>query len=329
MTTTEGLFFLRDLPKRPNGESVYLPPRHRGNAPYHSQFEERATGSEIPRSVWPETQEEKERKQILRLIEQARRDLIARVSISSNFKEVLTNLAKRTDEFAEKAEVQEIYAAMLIQERVEEMQREATERRNIETLRLVHEQRQELVFTRNDDEDDEEQEEPQQPRPRINTIKVLKVDLEEEEESDSKWLMKFLLTVSAQVIIQFLYGSCSRRRKEQKEKITEEESKSGGDESVEDDEEDEFELIREKTSSPEETPQDSEARGSQEDPKERRCESREEGRILFVTKYGEVYHLQEDCEKNKAYVKYQRFPCKECKAQSKEVLKNAGSSSSN
>ncbi len=63
------------------------------------------------------TQEEKERKQILRLIEQARRDLIARVSISSNFKEVLTNLAKRTDDFAEKAEVQEIYEATLIQEK--------------------------------------------------------------------------------------------------------------------------------------------------------------------------------------------------------------------
>ena len=78
----------------------------------------------------------------------------------------------------------------------------------------------------------------------------MKVDLEEEEESDSKWLMKFLLKVSAQVIIQFLYGSCSKRRREQKEKITEDESKSGGvdltggDESIEDDE-DEFELIQE------------------------------------------------------------------------------------
>ncbi len=30
MTDFAGLFMLRDLPKRPNGESVYLPPRHRG-----------------------------------------------------------------------------------------------------------------------------------------------------------------------------------------------------------------------------------------------------------------------------------------------------------
>ena len=121
----------------------------------------------------------------------------------------------------------------------------------------------------------------------------MKVDLEEEEESDSKWLMKFLLTVSAQVIIQFLYGSCSRRRKEQKEKITEDESKSGGDESIED-EEDEFELIQEENPNPEETPQEREARGSQEDPKDRRSESEEEGKILFATRYGEVYHLHED-----------------------------------
>ena len=184
-----------------------------------------------------------------------------------------------------------------------------------------------MNFTRNDEGDDDEKEEPHQPKPRINAIKVLKVDLEEEEESESKWLKNFLLTVSAQVIIQFLYGSCSRRRKEQKEKITEDESKSGGDESNED-EEDEFELIQEENPNPEETPQDSEARGSQEDPKERRCESKEEGRILLVTKFGEVYHLQEDCEKTKGYKKYQRFPCKECKAQSKEILKNLESSSS-
>ena len=151
MTTNEGLFFLRDLPKRPNGESVHLPPRHRGNAPYHSQFEERPTGSEVPKRVWPETPEDKERKQILKLIEQARRDLIARVSISSNSKEVLATLAKRTDDFTEKAEVQKIFEAMLIQERVEEMQREANERRNIEILRLVHEERQELNFTRDDE----------------------------------------------------------------------------------------------------------------------------------------------------------------------------------
>ena len=133
------------------------------------------------------------------------------------------------------------------------------------------------------------------------------------------------------MIIQFLYGSCSRRRREQKEKVAEKESKSGGDDSAED-EEDEFELIQE-DSNPEETPQDTGARGSQEDPKEdpkeRRCESREEGRTLFVTKYGEVYHLQEDCEKTKGYTKYQRFPCKECKEQSKEVLRIAGSSGSN
>ena len=58
MTITEGLFFLRDLPRRPNGEAVYLPPKYTVNAPYHSQFEGRPTGSEIPSNVWPETPEE-------------------------------------------------------------------------------------------------------------------------------------------------------------------------------------------------------------------------------------------------------------------------------
>ena len=184
--------------------------------------------------------------------------------------------------------------------------------KNVEILRIVQEERQEMNFTRND-EDDDEQEEPQQPKPRINTIKVLKVDLEE-EENDSKWLNNFLLAVSVQVIIQFLYGSYSRRRREQKEKITADESKSGGDESIEEDEEEEFELIQGEASKPEETPKDSQARGSQEDPKDHRSESEEEGKILFVTRYGEVYHLHEDFEKTKGYAKYQRFPCKVCKA---------------
>ena len=239
MTVMEGLFYLSNLPKRPNGESVMIPPpTYRGPIPHQAPYQAEIMARR------QETPEERERKQIQRMIEQARKDLIARVSISANFREVLTNLARRIDDYPEKEEVQEIYEAMLIQERVQELQREANERRNIEILRLMHEERQEIVFPRND-EDDEEQ--PPQIRPRINTIKVLKVDLEEEEESDSKWLKHFLLTISAQVIIQFLYGSCSRRRREQKEKITEDESKSGGDESFEDDEEEEFEFIQGET----------------------------------------------------------------------------------
>jgi hypothetical protein len=308
----------RELPRRPNGEQVFLPQqRQRGRG---QNQEERPSGSEAPRSVWPETPEEKEAKQIRRLIEQARKDLIARVSISQNLGEVLTNLAKRTDDFAGKAEVQEIYQAMLIQERIEAIQRNITESHNVDLLRRLHEQRLETVQLQH-----EEEEGTPQPRPRINAIKVVKVDVEEEEESDSTWLMKFLLTISAQVIVQFLYGSCSKRRKDQKEKTAEEESKTGGgDESIEeDDEADEFELIQQEGTEEdsEEAPQQSEARGSQDDPKDRRCESKEEGRILFVTKYGEVYHLQEDCEKTKGYVKYQRFPCRDCKGQSKEVIR--------
>ena len=130
------------------------------------------------------------------------------------------------------------------------------------------------------------------------------------------------------MIIQFLYGSCSRRRREQKEKITEDESRSGGDESFEDDEEEEFELIQGETSKQEETPQESKARGSQEDPKDQGSESEEEGKIFFVTRYGEVYHLHEDCDKTKGYAKYRRSPCKGCKKQSKEILQSTGSSSS-
>jgi DNA-directed RNA polymerase subunit H (RpoH/RPB5) len=237
-------------------------------------------------------------------------------------------LAKRTDDFTEKAEVQEIYEAMLIQERVQEMQREANERRNLEILRLVHDERQEVVFTRNDENDEEQ---PPQMRPRINTIKVLKVDLEQEEESSSKWLKHLLLTVSVQVIIQFLYGSCSRRRREQKEKITEDESRSGGDELVKNrhisDEEEEFELIQEENKNPEETPQENQASGSQEDPVQGK-EPEDEGKVIFVTRYGEVYHLHEDCDKTKGYAKYKRSKCKKCKEQSKEAMQSTGSSSS-
>ena len=119
--------------------------------------------------------------------------------------------------------------------------------------------------------------------------------------------MKFLLTVSAQVIIQFLYGSCSRRRREQKEKVTEKESRTGGDESV-DEEDEEFELIPEETL--QEMPSKSRARGSQEDPKEEKSE--DEGQTIFVTRYGEVYHLHEDCDKTKGYAKYKRSPCEAC-----------------
>ena len=121
-----------DLPRRPNGEQVFLPhQRPRGGMQNQG---ERSSGSEAPRSVWPETPEEREAKQIRRIIEQARKDLIARVSISQNLGEVLTNLAKRTDDFAGKAEVQEIYEAMIIQERIETIQRNITESHNVELI---------------------------------------------------------------------------------------------------------------------------------------------------------------------------------------------------
>ena len=65
------------------------------------------------------------------------------------------------------------------------------------------------------------------------------------------------------------------------------------------------------------------SRGSRSDPTED-----ENGRILFATRYGEVYHLQEDCRNTNGYVKYQKYPCKDCKKRSSEVFKFVGSSSS-
>ena len=88
--TFEGLTMITALPRRPNGEAVYLQPRQSG--PYKSSFEGRAQGSEEgQRSVWPEapeTPEDREKRQIVRLIEHARSDLVKRVSISDNFKEL-------------------------------------------------------------------------------------------------------------------------------------------------------------------------------------------------------------------------------------------------
>ena len=109
----------------------------------------------------------------MRMIEHARSDLVKRVSISTNFKELLTNLAKRTDEFTGKTEVPEIYQAMIIQERIEAIQKESTDTRNRELLRRLHEGHQEAVHLQ-----EEEQENPPQPKPSIRTIKVLKVDVD-------------------------------------------------------------------------------------------------------------------------------------------------------
>ena len=44
----------------------------------------------------------------------------------------------------------------------------------------------------------------------------------------------------------------------------------------------------------EEQQKEEKSRGSQDDPTED-----ENGRVLFVTRYGEVYHLQEDCRNTK------------------------------
>jgi hypothetical protein len=87
-----------------------LPPRHRGSGPYKSSFEGRAQGSEEgQRSVWPEAPEDQAKRQVMRVIEYARSDLVKRVTISENCEELLKNLSQRTDEFSGRDEVQEIY----------------------------------------------------------------------------------------------------------------------------------------------------------------------------------------------------------------------------
>ena len=56
-------------------------------------------------------------------------------------------------------------------------------------------------------------------RPRINMVKVIKVELEEEDEDFSKHWKSFLVLMGAQLIMSWLYAQCQRRRSKAKPKV--------------------------------------------------------------------------------------------------------------
>jgi hypothetical protein len=136
-------------------------------------------------------------------------------------------------------------------------------------------------------------------------VKVIKVELEDEDEDFSKYWKSFFILIGTQLIMSWLYSQCQRRRSTKKNKVeveeyTEEEllvqSEDEGNSS------EEFELI---------------ANESVEDEVERTTLNQR----IFITRQGDTYHLSEECVYLDQRPRYERTPCEDSLDKTKEPAK--------
>ena len=264
---------------------------------------------------------------------------MARIAFSTGerpndvLRKALMTLAQRTDDYPEKEQVEEVLQGIKLQEQIDELRRQNEARRAEELYLLAKRELEASAGQRT--QEDEAQEGPgeargsnDQQRPNIRAIKVVKVNVEEEEDFKES-IKRFVITAVASLIIQmtlpWIYNRCRKRnqttRKEPKEDF--EEESLGCDMDIRSSEDDEFEMISLKSS-------DDESSKPKFKPSDDAVEvRREEQKVIYVTRSGEKYHLQSDCKNTTSYVIFERTPCETCKDQSKKVLTVEESSSSN
>ena len=142
-----------------------------------------------------------------------------------------------------------------------------------------------------------------------------------------------LTAITLSVIVQWLFGRCARRNKVQSTtpEVPQEDEVSEDFEVVSEPEEVNevateepipTEVVEEATQEEAQEGQVSEAQTTEEPPSSststRRQNSR--GRKLYITKYGEKYHLFKECRSLKGYNSFEKEPCYDCHLASQGVL---------
>jgi hypothetical protein len=143
--------------------------------------------------------------------------------------------------------------------------------------------------------------------PRINMVKVLKVEIEEEEQNISSYWKVLMMMFGIQVIMTWLYNQCRKRRSEdkkcQEDSISEETINSEKAPSNSSEEYEEFELIS------------SEGIEDKEEPKEKTI-----NQSIFITRTGYAFHFSKECNHLNGRASYERTPCEDCAEKTKENL---------
>ena len=173
--------------------------------------------------------------------------------------------------------------------------------------------------------------------PTIRVIKVLKVEIEDntEEERTQKFIMTMLTAVTISMIMQWLFGKCKRRNKAQStpdpqlQQSQEEESEdfeivSEPEDPIEAEaqEAEEVEAIQEAQQEVAEvqTQSQCEAIVQRDPPIPSTSQQREQGRKLYITQYGEKYHLKRTCQGLQSYRSYEKDAAPCCLESSQRIL---------
>jgi len=284
-------FGWRELPCRPNGSIPDLPP-HRD--------EEK---SEVTQQQQMDPVKMELEGRARRIIKKAQIDL-SRGYLSEEVNAELQILATMPEDYSMKAEVIDTIDEVRVQLRILEIQRKSEQNQQVEG-----------TAQRGSSTDDLSQAAgPKAPVPRINAVKVIKVEVED-DESEAEIAKRFLKTVLAavgvQIILNWLYGRCKRRAlKSKTEEVCTDDEDAVSDE--------DFELVSEAGTggAPEEARKEEK---DQKNPDPEKDEERE-GQKIYVTRNGEAFHVKKTCGHLKHSVFVERSPCERCHYRTKAIV---------
>jgi hypothetical protein len=314
-----------ELPKRPNGEE---PKNSRPKDDQRKRArDERQRSREQPRTeVYPpgydpwkigEEFEDKRRK-AMKTLTAARKELSNYGRVTEELKGLLHRMKEECPESETKAQIEEFLVTTPLIERMNELRKKMTEDQ-AEALRDRLERGEikkegfalttEGLISHEGDHPGATSSTDPQPKVSIRTLKVIKIEINEEEESkEPKFAMMMIMTVIVTIAVQWLLGLCRRHHPittiEEVTRDPDEEEDSEDFEVISNNEDDEVpaerirevqeEHIEEQDIEPQaQIPEEEE---DPEPPVQNPQQEEEASKKLCVTKAGEKYHLKRHCD---------------------------------
>jgi hypothetical protein len=348
-------FLIPKLPKRPNGESprrvkvneVGRRSRSRSKSRSHHRHQQEDT---LPHGISPweyGERVEEQRIHATKALSTARKELARSGQVSKEIESILQDIMQRHPDLEVNGEIEEFLQTAPILQQMSVIRKTIEE--NHKTEEYERYQRGELIKPEvlegtpsqgtpergmtSYEGDSGGAGSSNDGRPRVKTLKVIKIEVEDDEEKGRSLgsILPAIVTVLMTVAMQWLFGRCQRRN----QPLTEQQP------TIEDESEEEFELVDEaeefQTGTTGETEeqgeeveeQDSQQEGpqhtQQEAPREQPTTPPEgqevpEGRRIYVTKYGEKYHLNSRCTSILNYQKFEKIPCYQCRERAEDQV---------
>jgi hypothetical protein len=275
--------------------SQYISPEEERNneARRDEERRERIRKGEEERREILRKEEEKEtfNKRALTCMSRARLEITTYGKVTDTLRAATLDLSFSEVDFKQKSKLIEFIEDIETEERIEEIHRQTDE----DVRRTTQEQL----------------------GPRMKAIKVLKVEVEDNENESSKFLKTVFAAVACQAAATWIYSKCQRRNRTVV--LTE-----GADE----DPDCEASNKDETSSDEEEEKPRTEEKYPKTKAEQRTQKSEVKDDVIYITRNGERFHVSKDCVHMKKYNHHQRVPCELCKSATQAIIERKVSSSS-